>query len=311
MSQVEDIPGGASRAIEGGVAGASREQASAWDILPEEVLAFRPRHSTDQIEWQGLIGIAPWLIAMTRPSRFVELGTHKGDSYCSFCQAIVEQGVSCEAFAIDMWTGDDHTGGYGEEVYARLRDYHDPLYGGFSRLTRMKFEEALPSFEDGSVDLLHIDGLHTYEAVKEDFETWLPKMSRRGVVVFHDSTVRERDFGVYRLLSELHERYEGFDFNFSNGLGVVILDAEAAPSGIVRAARLPEAEFRRLSHVLKTLGDMHVATSKMRYYAGEAAAMKRAFEENSRVYHEQAARYRNGLGSVLRRMLGGRGTNEQ
>ncbi|MEI2642880.1 MAG: class I SAM-dependent methyltransferase [Candidatus Nanopelagicales bacterium] len=47
-----------------------------------------------------------------------------------------------------------------------------PRYPGFSYLMRMYFHEALDHFEDESIDLLHIDGLHTYDAVKEDFTTW-------------------------------------------------------------------------------------------------------------------------------------------
>lgn len=37
------------------------------------------------------------------------------------------------------------------------------------------------------IDLLFIDGDHTYEAVKQDFEEWFPFVKKGGVIVFHDS----------------------------------------------------------------------------------------------------------------------------
>jgi GT2 family glycosyltransferase len=171
--------------------------------------------------WLEHLPFAFWIIDAARPRIVVELGTHYGTSYCAFLQAVQQLGLAARCYAVDTWKGDPQTRFYGEEVYAELRAHHDSRYAAFSTLIRSTFDQAVQHFADASIDLLHIDGYHTYEAVKHDFETWLPKLSSQGVILFHDINVRERDFGAWRLWEEVAGRYPHFDLLHGFGLGIL------------------------------------------------------------------------------------------
>ncbi|MRH98135.1 hypothetical protein GH784_22985 [Agrobacterium sp. CNPSo 675] len=190
-------------------------------ILPIGSYAYlRPRY-LKQSAWIEHIPFAFWLTEALRPSLVVELGTHWGTSYFAFCQALEKLDIGAQAFAVDRWTGDEHAGAYGGEVYQYVKDYNEDNYSIFSTLMKKNFDEANEYFLDGSIDVLHIDGFHSYEAVRNDFDKWLPKISNRGVVLLHDTNVRERNFGVFRLFDELREKYPVFEFFHGHGLGVV------------------------------------------------------------------------------------------
>lgn len=97
------------------------------------------------------------------------------------------------------------------------------MYQGIGDVLRIDFSEAAADSENQRLDLIHIDGLHTYEAVKNDYETWLPKASQNGVMLFHDTNVRERGFGVWKFWDEIKDECVSFNFTHTHGLGVIAL----------------------------------------------------------------------------------------
>jgi len=197
--------------------------------------------------WNEHVPFALLLVELLEPRVIVELGTQRGVSYCAFCQAVDELKLGTRCYAVDTWLGDAHAGLYKESVFQDLRDYHRQ-YESFSKLLRMTFDEALPQIADGSVDLLHIDGLHFYDAVKKDYESWLPKVSDRGVIIFHDTVEMARDFGVHQLWAELSSSFPSFNFEHGHGLGVLAVGPQvpAAMLDFLRSANEKPGATRAL-----------------------------------------------------------------
>jgi hypothetical protein len=220
--------------------------------LDHPIALTHPRRLPPTTAWAGHIPFAMFIVDVLRPELFVELGTYTGISYCAFCQAVRELDLKTRCYAIDNWVGDQHSGFYGPEVLAELKRHHDLHYQSFSRLLQSSFDDALKEFKESTIDLLHIDGFHPYEAVKHDFENWLPKMSERGVVLLHDTNTRMPDFGVWRLWEELAPRYPHFEFTHEHGLGVIATGSQIADGllKLLEASEVEAALWRKFFHRL-------------------------------------------------------------
>jgi hypothetical protein len=235
---------------------------------------WRPAYVA-QSAWLEHVPFAFWLVETHRPRVIVELGTHYGVSYFSFCQAVDRLGLDARCFAIDTWKGDEHAGFYSEEVFAAVREYNDEQYSTFSRLVRSTFDEAAGHFLPSSIDLLHIDGLHTFEAVSHDFETWLPKLSEDAVVLFHDTNVRERDFEVSAFFQKLKAHYWHFEFVHGHGLGVLYMGKGGrCPTAALQNAKEDSAFRHAICDIFARLGRS----------VADVYALK---EANKRIHHLQ------------------------
>ena len=88
------------------------------------------------------------------------------------------------------------------------------------------YDSLLKVLNGHKIDFLFIDGDHTYEGVKQDYEMYSPLVSDNGYIAFHDinDTPRHRDRNVYvgKFWNELSG--DKIEFNANSdwaGIGVI------------------------------------------------------------------------------------------
>lgn len=168
------------------------------DLLTALQAAFAGIQHPVQSAWGEHIPLMLSLITLVKPRRYVELGVHNGASFFAACQGVRSCGLTTDCVAIDNWFGDAHAGSYDTDVFntfvSTLGEFEK-----FAGYIRSDFSQAVEKFQAGSIDLLHIDGLHTAPAVQSDFDAWLPKMSY--------SPILGQVSGWFKLLSGPADRF--------------------------------------------------------------------------------------------------------
>jgi hypothetical protein len=119
-----------------------------------------------------------------------------------------------------------------------------------------------------------LGGRHFYDDVRQDFETWRPKLSARAIVLFHDTQVRERDFGVYRFWREISSGMPHFEFKHGFGLGVLGFGAAAAELLLFPAAN-GGAAAQAISEVYARLGSTYSLAAEVTRLRAEVDRLKR------------------------------------
>ena len=243
-----------------------------------------PRYDADQLNpklkfayWEGHRDFAYDLLQFVRPERLVELGSQYGCSLFSFCQAVRDFKLNTEINAVDMWSGDIGAEITGEEVYALVRKTAATYYPEVNlHLFQMCFDDARPNFADNSIDILHIDGGHTFEDVEHDFTTWLPKLKENGIVLFHDvySPIDQGSCDHWEKTKKEYDCY--FDFTHSCGLGILF------PKGRYWYDRLEAAGF------FKYYKDLYFYRSKYKYTQERFDELKGLYEERYRAIEQQS-----------------------
>jgi hypothetical protein len=147
-----------------------------------------------------------------KPETIVDLGVHKG--YSTFAFGFYNSGT---VYGIDHFMGDEQTGYY--DTYQDVKDRNQYVKENFG-VNNVEFImsdfNTLAKKWDKPIDILHIDGLHTYEAVKNDFETWQPLCKENSVILFHDI------YSYWNTVGQFFSEIDGHKYvrPQSHGLGV-------------------------------------------------------------------------------------------
>jgi methyltransferase family protein len=170
-------------------------------------------------DWVGLGTIAYEIVLHFKPRKIVELGCARGFSTFSMGLALRDLGTGGRIFAVDTWEGDYQYGYYGENVYEgflesrRILDLEETVCP-----MKMTFEHASKLIVP-PIDLLHVDGLHTFRAVRRDFKLFRHHLAPGAIVLFHDVyTVFPQMRLFWALISR---RYSSCLIPYQHGLGVI------------------------------------------------------------------------------------------
>ncbi len=126
------------------------------------------------------------ILAKMKPGCIVEIGTARGGTLFLFSRIAAEDATLVSIDYPGGWFG----GGYPvwkipffksfaldkQKIYPVLADSHQDA----------TLEKVNSIINPGQIDFLFIDGDHSYEGVKKDFEMYSPLVRKNGIIAFHD-----------------------------------------------------------------------------------------------------------------------------
>lgn len=205
------------QAVERGMKLADYKRATAADRCFQNDRIRRAVNRLKQVPslWKSHVEFAVWITCRFLPHLVVDLGVDRGCS--TYAWGI--SGVS-SVVGIDRFKDDERSGTLANVAALGAELAGSYGYENTARILRSSFEGAADTFADKTIDVLHIDGLHTKKVAKKDLKDWLPKLSKDGLVVLH---------GTRALPDTVGRRFEKLDYSkveleHGGGIGVASRD---------------------------------------------------------------------------------------
>lgn len=140
------------------------------------------------------------LVSERELNEVVEIGTAHGGTYWAWCRLATP---TAHLVSIDLPGNDEWT--------ARVRSYPGPTQTQTVIRADSHDPQTVGSLEGlkGSVDLLFVDGDHSYDGVRADFESYATLVRPGGLIAFHDvESTNHPASQVDRLWTQLRDLYD-------------------------------------------------------------------------------------------------------
>jgi cephalosporin hydroxylase len=169
-------------------------------------------------------------LSKLKPRGLLDLGTANGGTLFLFAQvAHPDAKIISVDLPYGVW-GEGYAA-WRIPIYRRFARKQQTihLFRGNSHAPYM-LERVRKALGNQPLDVLFIDGDHSYEGVKMDFETYSPLVRRGGVIAFHDIVESDRpDYQAHRFWKEVKQKYRHIELvNQPNqkgyGIGVLYVD---------------------------------------------------------------------------------------
>jgi predicted O-methyltransferase YrrM len=171
------------------------------------------------------------LIEEKKPQTVVEIGTAGGGTLFLFCRLASQKS---RIISIDLPNG-EFGGGY--------HPWRIPLYKGFASRWQKLFLLQADSHSDATsqkvktilgeskIDLLFLDGDHSYEGIKKDFNMYCGLVKKGGMIVFHDiaKTAASADCKVNMFWDQIKHQYRNKELvenkdQTGSGIGIIFYE---------------------------------------------------------------------------------------
>ena len=189
--------------------------------------------------------IAPWqirseiqklveIVAERRPCTVLEIGTASGGTLFLWTRVVHPEG---SIISLDLPAG-LFGGGYpewkiplyrafalpGQEIHLLRADSHKPE----------SVEQVKSLLAGRRIDFLFIDGDHTHDGIKQDFELYSPLLASGGVTAFHDIATKEghENYGVTRFWHEVKQGRNAIEIVEQPPRGFAGIGVLLPPAGI-------------------------------------------------------------------------------